>query len=302
MSDPTYTKLIENLYSGATRVADLDVVKTEGDPLTMINGEAATDTGLRSILNCAGIPLGLYKSASVDLKKRMLSEMTVGADLWSCSYDGHVIGVMPDWKHKTKPVLRFIERFGEDVDYPGDPRNDSRIINFHQLDEFNLADSKYYLGASCMIEMFGDRTPMVSLAIQRTACTNSIIREFAKVKPGMDSIAWSSMFDTFYEVLKKQGPVVQDCFERSKEVEENALDMITQTRLSARLPKKALQLTPVYIETVNEGNEELPHELLNTRFGTVNVISAVAREMPSYSAHRVSATAFSHLLELAEAA
>lgn len=297
-NESTISSMIESLYSEAVPIEDA-VTNQEGQIL--INGIQANTNGSDTLLKCAGIPKSLFGRAQQDLRNRMLREFVVAqpdhfyASPMDIEGESNIVGVMPKWKFDNKIPIRALNQLDSPT-FRGSPIDKSTWA-LQDKETFELSDSVFKVGLMFDLNIFGLHDPSVQLRLERQICTNGMTRLISAIGADFDFSVWSNLFLSWLDTVSNEFPNIQETLEHSKTIKEEPLAVITNGALSRRVPQTVIRDTPAYVQTCREGNPELTEDLINTKYGTSCVLSAVARSLPDASRNKVEATTLDYILQ-----
>ena len=204
---------------------------------------------------------------------------------------------MPEWKAKSRIGMRLLDKV-EKPEFHGSLLDDGHLTATADKTEFKLSDSVYFAGSYLTFELFGLHEPRFDFRIVRQVCTNGMVAKIVGIDHNFDFEKWGDLFSDWIKLLSVKSKVIPVTLDKMKTIEEDVLLTICNGRLTSKVPKRVLDKAPGYIEMARSGElEELPKDLIDTKFGTVNVLSAVARDMKSRSRFNVEATAMDYIFK-----
>jgi len=271
------------------------------DGEVLINEVSASDMGLRTLLQASGINAGMFANSSVELKNHMLREFVTSSDpavrAKVCILEDSAIGVMPRWKADMMLTRRLIEATdAENLEHRGDILLRPDVYGFSKQHEFELADSKFFAGIHMNFELFGLKFPGIGLRIVREICTNGWVTMISQMGIDFDGDAWPTIMKTVIASVGEQAKSMPITLERMKGKKIKSLNEIVHGDIAHRIPKTVRDNAPAYVDHLKTSDDtELSRDLIDTRYGVVNILTAVARGLNNRSRDNVEATAMRYI-------
>lgn len=291
------TEMIRNVYDRSQPVRELSY--DEG--VIKING-VTLDGDDRSFHPTFGIPKSYFEGVSPDLKQRMLRETTrtLDPDAYRVYVDGDrnsALGVFPTSKVQRRLQEQFLSRFepeGE-IQIMGNDVFDPGAGVQMRMAEFQLSDSLFFGGVFMRISLFGITQPSFYIRFVRQICTNGMVQGVGEL--AVDT-ATNLIQAAFFEGCLNGLRQLSDSMPvRLEDMQSQSVSSVREALQVFDVPKTVHIEADKWIKIVESGDDdaELPIELLNTRYGAMNAVTAGARKLALPSRVKVEAHALDYV-------